>query len=258
MEQRPVEPLHERHPGRGSLEATVSLAALQLLPQVAAARGAGRVMAVRDGVRLAVADAAASRFLRPLALQFLLVHVVLCGGRGAVLPTDFRHAEYGLPALKAGRVALRGGETEAGRGEGSFGPSVFDAGEMPVYRVRGGVAVELIADIDEVLDGRDIDIVDGGEVEDDGFEGRFFGLDGYRLAAAGARVVPRTVLICVLTNDEREQVWGGGAYAEFRVERGVGAARLFEESGDHVVKVVVCVGVVEAFREAVDEDAWVR
>jgi hypothetical protein len=37
---------------------------------------------------------------------------------------------------------------------------------MPVYFVRGSVAVELVADVDEVLDGGYIDVVDGGEVKD--------------------------------------------------------------------------------------------
>lgn len=48
-----------------------------------------------------------------------------------------------------------------------------------------------------------------------------------------------------------------GAYAEFGVERRVGAAGFFEDGGDHVVEVVVGIRVVEAFREAVYEDAWV-
>ena len=65
---------------------------------------------------------------------------------------------------------------------------------MPVYRVRSGPAVELVADIDEVLDGRDVDVVDRGEVKDDGFEGRFVGFDGDGLAATRARVVPGAIL----------------------------------------------------------------
>lgn len=52
-------------------------------------------------------------------------------------------------------------------------------------------------------------------------------------------------------------VWQKGAYAEFGVERRVGAASFFEDGGDHVVEVVVGIRIVEAFRKAVDEDAWV-
>lgn len=128
---------------------------------------------------------------------------------------------------------------------------------MPVYGVWGGVAVELIADVDEVLDGCDVDVVDGGEVEDDGFEGGLVGLDGNGFAAARTGVVPGAVLSCVLVEAKRKLGWRKGAYAEFGVERGVGAVGFFEDGGDHVVEVVVGVGVVEAFREAVHEDAWV-
>lgn len=69
---------------------------------------------------------------------------------------------------------------------------------MPVYGVRGSVAVELVADVDEMLDGCDVDIIDGGEVEDDGFEGGLLGFDGDGFAAARARVVPRAILNYVL------------------------------------------------------------
>ena len=113
---------------------------------------------------------------------------------------NLRYAEDGLPTLIDGRVAFRGGKSEAGGGEGSFGPAVVDAGDMPVYRVRGGVAVQLVADVDEMLDGCDVDIVDGGEVEDDGFEGGFIGFDGEGFAAARARVVPWAILSCGSVN----------------------------------------------------------
>lgn len=198
VEQRLVQPVDGGDPGRGHLPPAVRFAVLQLQPQVAAARDAGGVTAVRHRVHLGAADAAMSRFFRPLAYQLLLVLVVLCGRRGTVHPADFRHAEDGLPALKGRRVALRGGEAEAGGGKGSFGPAVVDAGKMPVYGVRGGVAVKLVADVNEVLHGCDVDIVDGGEVEDDGFEGGSVGFDGDGFAAARARVVPRAVLDSVL------------------------------------------------------------
>lgn len=202
MEQRPVEPMHERHPSRRTaLAASVRLAALQLLRQVAAARRAGSVVAVRNHVRLVAAGAAARRFRqRSLAPELLFLLRVLGDGRGAVLTANIGHAEDGLPALEGRRVGLRGREAEAGRGEGPLGPAVVDAGEVPVHRVWCGVAVELVADVDEVLDGCDVDVVDRGKVEDDGFEGGFVGFDRDRSAAAWARVVPGPILNWMLVD----------------------------------------------------------
>lgn len=74
-----------------------------------------------------------------------------CTG-GAVLSADLRDRENGFPALEDGSLALRGWEAEACGSEAAFGPAVVDASEMPVYVVRGSVAIELIADVDEVLD----------------------------------------------------------------------------------------------------------
>ena len=207
MEQRPIEPVYDRHrPNRGPLSTTtaaIGLAALQLLGQIAAASRAGGVVAVRNHVGLVAADAAAAAtgfILRALALELLFVLVVGGDGRGAVLAANVGDAEDGLPALKGRDVALpRGREAEAGGGEGPLGPAVVDAGEVPVHRVRGGVAVQLVADIDEVLDGGDVDVVDRGEVEDDGFEGRFVGFDGDGFAAARAGVVPGAILSCCVS-----------------------------------------------------------
>ena len=213
MEQRPIEPVYDRHrPNRGPLSTTapataIRLAALQLLGQIAAASRAGGVVAVRNHVRLVAADAAAAApgvILRALALELLFVLRVGGDGRGAVLAANVGDAEDGLPALKGRDVALpRGREAEAGGGEGPLGPAVVDAGEVPVHRVRGGVAVQLVADVDEVLDGGDVDVVDRGEVEDDGFEGGFVGFDGDGFAAARARVIPGAILSCVSVNATR-------------------------------------------------------
>lgn len=65
---------------------------------------------------------------------------------------------------------------------------------MPADGVGGGVAVELGADVDEVLDGGDVDVVDGGEVEDDGAQEGFVGREGDLFATTGPGVVPGTVL----------------------------------------------------------------
>lgn len=69
---------------------------------------------------------------------------------------------------------------------------------MPLDAVRVGVAVELLAQVDEGLGGRDVEGVDGGEVEDDGAQGGARGelrAVGEGLAAAWARVVPGAVLL---------------------------------------------------------------
>ena len=195
--------MEDGHPGRGPLvgATTIGLAHLQLLSQIAAARGAGGVVAVRNRISFVAVsgNAVGSRFFvfGALAPQFLFVLAVLRGGRGAVLAADLRDAKDGLPSLEAGHVASRGWETEAGGREGSFGPAVVDAGKVPIYGVRGGVAVKLVADVDEILDRGDVDVVDGGKVEDDGFEGGFVGFDGNGFAAARAGIVPGAILCCM-------------------------------------------------------------
>ena len=72
---------------------------------------------------------------------------------------------------------------------------------MPVDGVGCRIPVQLVADIDQVLDRGDVDVVDRGEVEDDRFEGRagFVVFVGFGYCGAGrARVVPGAVLGWVL------------------------------------------------------------
>lgn len=121
---------------------------------------------------------------------------------------------------------------------------------MPVDDVGRGVSVELVADVDELLHGGDIDVVDRGEVEDDGLEGRKIdvhtgstfaessGFGGLALLLGRARVVPGPV---------------SGTLKGCEV----GAAGVLEDIFGEVVERVVGVGVVEALGEAVDEDTWV-
>ena len=150
MEQGLVQPVDGSHPGCGALEAAaVRLAVLELLAEIAAASQAGRVVAVRNDVTALVA---APSFLGALAPELLLVLVVLGDGGGTVLAANVGDAEDGLPALGGEGIAARGGEAEAGRGEGALGPAVVDAGDVPVHGVGRGVAVELVADVDEMLD----------------------------------------------------------------------------------------------------------
>lgn len=136
------------------------------------------------------------QILRPQPPQFPLVLTKLGRGGSRGEAADLGDAEDGLPPVEedGGGSVAGGGVAEAGGGEGAFRPPVVDAGEVPLDLVRGGVTVELVADVDEVLDRGDVDVVDGGEVEDDGFEGREAGCVGRGPARAGARVVPGSVL----------------------------------------------------------------
>lgn len=93
------------------------------------------------------------------------------------------------------RVDGRGaGEAEAGSGERASCPGVVDVGQVPLDRFGGGMSVELVPGIDESLDRRHVDMVDGGTIQDDGMEGRscFSGVNVF--ASSWAGVVPRAIL----------------------------------------------------------------
>ena len=104
------------------------------------------------------------------------------------------NAEHGLPSRTFGG-RLGAGDSEPGGGEGASCPAVLDIGEMPVDDIRGRVAVELVADVDECLDGGYVDVVDGRAVEDDGLEsGPLVGVVEETLGFAGTGVVPWAIL----------------------------------------------------------------
>lgn len=65
---------------------------------------------------------------------------------------------------------------------------------MPVNPVGRCIAVELVSDIDEVLNGCNVDIVDRRKIKDDGLERGTIGMVDWRFAASRTRVVPRTIL----------------------------------------------------------------
>ena len=69
---------------------------------------------------------------------------------------------------------------------------------MPVDPRWCGVMVELVADVEKVLDAGYVDVVDGGEVEDDGFQSRAVRKVRSCAASARAGVVPGTVLMEIL------------------------------------------------------------
>jgi len=171
-------------------------------------RGGGTPLLCRDDIiriRPASASTSASsaplKIARPQPPQFTFILAQLGRGSSRSGAADLRDAEDGFPPIKqCGAVGVGGGRVaEAGGGEGALGPAVVDAGEVPLDLFGSGVAVELVADVDEMLHRGDVDVVDRGEVEDDGFQGRERRLVcGGEAAAAGARVVPGSVLRGVL------------------------------------------------------------
>lgn len=65
---------------------------------------------------------------------------------------------------------------------------------MPFNQFRGGVAVELIAHVDQALDGGHVDVVHGAKVEDHGAEDGAVVVQADDLAAARPGVIPGAVL----------------------------------------------------------------
>lgn len=96
-------------------------------------------------------------------------------------------------ALAVVRVVAGCSVAEAGGAEGSLRPAVLDVGKVPVDGLGSGVAVELVADVDQGLGRRHVDNVDGGEVEDDGLE-RWPGVVLNFLLVSRSWVIPRPVL----------------------------------------------------------------
>lgn len=65
---------------------------------------------------------------------------------------------------------------------------------MPLYSLRCRVPIKLVADIDQILDGSNIDVVDRGEIQDDSLESRPVVFDVNFLALLWAWVIPWTIL----------------------------------------------------------------
>ena len=160
-----------------------------------------------SAVRLALAESAADIGTRAVAIMLngggdglILLDAPFdvccllwdgCGGR----PANMRDAEDGLPGLWGCAVGgLRGGVAEACGDKGSLGPAVVNIGKVPVNPGRGSVLVELVAYVNQMLNGSDVDVVDGGEVENDGLEDRELLVYDERLSPAWAGIIPRAVL----------------------------------------------------------------
>lgn len=184
VEQRPIRAVHDGHLGPAF---AVHLAGPQFLGQITAR--CARVL-VGDGVGCGHGlGVLLFDIVRPL-----LVVAALCDRGGTGIATNLRDTENGLPAVEDDAVAGRGGIAEAGRGQGASRPSVVDAGDVPINFAGRGVAIELVAYVDEMLDGCHVHVVDRRKIENDCFERGTIGVILGETASARARVVPRTIL----------------------------------------------------------------
>lgn len=182
--------MHNRHPMIPSIRLTRAKFPTQILTDVTPTARTSGIMACN---RIILVHACLFDIPGSLPLELLRILTVFgCSGR-AILAADLSDAENGFPARET-LIALRCWVAESGGGEGAFCPAVVDAGEMPIYLVRGGVAVELVADVEEVLDGCDVDVVDRRKVEDDSFESGFIRFVWRGAATAWTWVVPGTIL----------------------------------------------------------------
>lgn len=119
----------------------------------------------------------------------------ISGGCCTIGASNASNAEDGLPRHGANLWERSwGGVPETSRHQRSLRPSVVDAGEVEVDRIWRCVSIELIAHVDKVLDGSDVDIVDGREVKDDSLERGTSVILVQRLAATWSGIIPRTIL----------------------------------------------------------------
>lgn len=65
---------------------------------------------------------------------------------------------------------------------------------------------------------------------------------------------PKHLLAC---SPGRTLIRLAATYTKSSVRVGIGAPRLLEDCGNHVIEVMVRVRIVVAFGEPVDEDAWI-
>jgi hypothetical protein len=78
---------------------------------------------------------------------------------------------------------------------------------VPFDGLGRGIAIKLITDIDEMLYAGDIDIVDRGEVENDGFESWLVVGVVLFVTRAWARVIPWAVLLSSKHHFAVNKVW---------------------------------------------------
>ena len=131
---------------------------------------------------------------RPQPAQVLLVLDYFCCCGSGVMAADFGDGEDWLPALEPFGASLGRRVAKASAGEGTLCPAVVDAGHMPVYFVGGCVAVELVANIDQILDGGYVDVVDGRKVQNDGLQSRLVDFGWRYRTTTRAGIIPRAIL----------------------------------------------------------------
>jgi hypothetical protein len=78
---------------------------------------------------------------------------------------------------------------------------------VPSDGVWGGIAIKLGPDVHEVLDGGDVDIIDGREIEDDGSQDGLVSRKVDLLTATRARIIPWTVLWGVVLVKQSAYTW---------------------------------------------------
>jgi hypothetical protein len=106
----------------------------------------------------------------------------------------------------------------------------------------------LITDVNEILNGGDVDIVDGGEVKDNSLEGGLVRVDFGVFATTWAGVIPRTILdMSVLTQLVTAFLFLLLTYTKATVGGRICAASLLEDGIDEIIEVVICIGVIVSF-----------
>lgn len=160
-----------------------------------------------------------------LGVVELLAVCLVSGGcctRGA---SNLSYTENWLPSLE-GIFAVNRRIAKAGVREGTLGPTIIDACEMPLHALGCSVSIELVANIDQVLNRGKVDVVDGREVNDDGLQCWSMIVYIDFLAWPWTWVVPRAV------SRPGVAVW-------------ICALRLFEDDLAQIVQIVVRVWIVK-------------
>lgn len=116
-------------------------------------------------------------------------------GSGTVATTELSDTEDGL--VGTGTILVEASAiTKASSGKSTLGPAILDVSKVPVDNLGSGKSVKLVANINQGLNGSDVHIVDGREVENDGLE-HGTSVIGDLLDVSWFTIVPRTVLFNV-------------------------------------------------------------
>ena len=183
MEERTVQSLHD---GNLDIISLIRLAGADFLVNLIAL-GALGVAGVVD-LTLAGLDISSALVDTVAVVES---HIPLSFGRGTLGSSKLSNAEDRLPPMEFLFFWRR--KSKSGGSQSPFGPSIVNASEMPLYLIGLRVAVKLVAYVDQILHGCEIDEIDGGEVENDSLEVRSLVVRINLLALSWAGVIPRTV-----------------------------------------------------------------